>query len=59
MTKKIICPNCGAKITPTQDNFTTIRVSKEFVDRIKNEQIDSTLEDTLRRKLGWVRENKK
>jgi len=41
------------EIPPTQDEFTTMRVSKEFVDRIKNEQADSTLEDTLRRLLGW------
>jgi len=53
MTKKVICPNCGMEIPPTQDEFTTMRVSKEFVDRIKNEQADSTLEDTLRRLLGW------
>jgi len=53
MTKKIICPNCGAEIPPTQDDFTTMRVSKEFIDRLKEEQIDSTYEDTLRRMLGW------
>jgi len=56
MTKKIICPNCGAEITPTQDEFTTMRVSKEFVIRLKDAQIDSTYEDTLRRLLGWQKE---
>jgi len=54
LTRRIICPNCGAEITLEQEEFTTIRVSKEFVDRIKNEQIDPTYEATLRRLLGWA-----
>jgi len=59
LTKRIICPNCGAEITLGQQEFTTIRVSKEFVDRIKDEQIDPTYEATLRRLLGWEKEDKK
>ena len=59
MTKKIICPNCGTEITPVQDDFTTLRVTKEFVSRLKDEQIDSTYEDTLRRLLGWMKEDRK
>lgn len=57
MTKKVICPNCGAEITPIQEDFTTMRVSREFVNRLKDVQIDSTYEDTLRRLLGWEAED--
>lgn len=58
MTKDVICPNCGTVIE-TKPNFTTLRVSREFLDRVKDEQIDSTLEDTLRRLLGWPLEDVK
>ncbi len=35
-----------------------MRVSKEFASRVKDEQIDATHEDTLRRLLGWKKEGK-
>lgn len=53
MTKEIICPKCGTIIDSTKDTFTTLRVSRKFIDRVKQEQIDATLEDTIRRLLGW------
>jgi len=59
MTKAIICPKCGFVIAPPQEDFTTLRVSKEFVNRLKDEQTDPTYEDTLRRLLGWHVEDKK
>jgi len=52
----IVCPNCGAVIDAPKDEFTTLRVSKDFVTRLKNEQTDPTYEATLRRLLHWDEE---
>lgn len=42
----------GKKRKP-QNNFTTMRVSKDFVDKVTNNRIAESAEDTLRRLLGW------
>lgn len=53
MSKSIICPNCGTVIGTEKGKFTTMRVSTNFIARLKDEQIDATFEDTLRRMLNW------
>jgi len=55
--KQIVCPQCGHIIETKDGEFTTLRVSKEFVGRLKKEQIDPTHEDTLRRLLGWEKKD--
>jgi hypothetical protein len=42
----------GKKRKPEND-FTTVRVSKEFVDRVSNLRITESFEDALRRLLSW------
>lgn len=53
-TKPITCPKCGFIIQLEKENYTTLRVSKDFIDRIKETQIDTTYEATLRKLLGWT-----
>jgi hypothetical protein len=52
-TKSITCPKCGFIIQLEKESYTTLRVSRGFIDRIKEEQIDISYEATLRRLLGW------
>lgn len=54
MSSKLVrCPRCGFIIQSEKEGYTTMRVSKDFVDRLRNNQTDPTYEATLRRLLGW------
>lgn len=54
MSKSITCPKCGHEFEPDKKgNFTTLRVSRDFVTRLQKEQKDPTHEAVLRRLLGW------
>ena len=37
-----------------KEDYTTLRVSKGFINRIKEAQVDTSYEATLRRLLGWA-----
>jgi hypothetical protein len=36
-----------------ENSFTTVRVSKDFVDKVSNLKVTESFEDTLRRLLSW------
>jgi hypothetical protein len=36
-----------------ENNYTTVRVSKDFVDKVAKLRITESFEDTLRRILNW------
>lgn len=47
----------GKKRKP-ENTYTTIRLSKDFVDMVSKNRIKESVEDTLRRLLGWKLEKK-